>query len=139
MKYLSFYLPKDYKEQLHKIARGKGVPYCKLLEDFIYQNILRPQCANGAVSVDDLLYIVLQEEKIIHRLLSVLTQNEILSIDTPKIYKDSTYKKRNYKHDLVLPIETINKVKQLATNAGMSTSQFMYRELTKIYPDKKGR
>ena len=39
-KNMIFYLPRDYRQQLEKIAKTKGVPFKKLVMDVIYENLL---------------------------------------------------------------------------------------------------
>lgn len=78
MKLLIFYLPRDYKEQLQRIAREKGISYRQLIKDVVYKNILKrepPKASNKSTKQetnDNLLYIVMQQEQIISRLLTLI-------------------------------------------------------------------
>lgn len=74
------YFQPEEKEQLKKLAKAKGVSLTELVRKTVLERTsatskceINPETNLNELSKEDLLYIILQEEKIIHRLVSTLT------------------------------------------------------------------
>ena len=74
------YFQPEEKEQLKKLAKAKGVSLTELVRKTVLERAsetskyeMNPATNLNELSKEDLLYIILQEEKIIHRLVSTLT------------------------------------------------------------------
>lgn len=50
--------------------------------------------------------------------------------------KKDSFKMRNHKCQIYMPISTIQEIQEKAKQSEMKISKFMYQELTKVYPDK---